>query len=342
MGLSIIFFKYKFGLEKDRHYNSRFVINEVFICLLIFFIIYYLLGLKIGFYKIENYLTLYGMKTFIIPLILKIVLGEILRYAMVRKCGDNKLFLFLTVALFTLLDITNGLYFADLNTNYHKFIFVATIFLPSVMNNTLCTYLTCVSGYKPVIFYLFIINLYKYLIPIVPNLNNYLYSIVFFLLPIVLLFRIYNYLDKEKDKFNEAKGKHGKYRFLVSIPLFIFLIFLIGFTSGYFKYYGVAIASGSMRPNINIGDIVVIEKLNQDDIKNLKVGEVLAYKYHDVMMVHRIVDIKSDKNKVYFYTKGDANKDIDGYPISIDMIIGKVNTKIPYLGLPTVWLNDLG
>ena len=46
-------------------------------------------------------------------------------------------------------------------------------------------------------------------------------------------------------------------------------------------------------------------------------------------------------NEPIFYTKGDANHDIDNYKITKDMIIGIVNVKIPYIGYPTVWVNEL-
>ena len=42
-----------------------------------------------------------------------------------------------------------------------------------------------------------------------------------------------------------------------------------------------------------------------------------------------------------YYTKGDANEQIDGYKITMDMVIGTVNFKIPYIGYPTVWVNEL-
>ena len=42
-----------------------------------------------------------------------------------------------------------------------------------------------------------------------------------------------------------------------------------------------------------------------------------------------------------FYSKGDANESEDNWVITEDMIIGIVNVKIPYLGLHTVWLNEL-
>lgn len=120
------------------------------------------------------------------------------------------------------------------------------------------------------------------------------------------------------------------------IPLVIFIVY---FTSGYFKFYAVAIASGSMMPNINKGDVVIIEKIN--DYNKIKEGQVIAYKYNDVIVVHRLQRIIKEREKFYFYTKGDANSMEDPYVIYQEMIVGIVNIKVPYLGIPTVWLNEL-
>ena len=49
----------------------------------------------------------------------------------------------------------------------------------------------------------------------------------------------------------------------------------------------------------------------------------------------------NDKEKIYIYTKGDANKNIDNYIVEKRYVIGNVKFKIPYIGLPTVWLNEL-
>ena len=46
------------------------------------------------------------------------------------------------------------------------------------------------------------------------------------------------------------------------------------------------------------------------------------------------------KNEYFIYTKGDANRNPDNYKITKDMILGVVNCKIPYIGKPTVLLNE--
>ena len=58
-------------------------------------------------------------------------------------------------------------------------------------------------------------------------------------------------------------------------------------------------------------------------------------------MVHRIYkEVKTD-DELIVYTKGDANSNMDEYKITKDMIIGIVNKKIPWIGYPTVMINEI-
>ena len=184
-------------------------------------------------------------------------------------------------------------------------------------------------------------NLYIYLLPVIPNPNEYLTSLIRFLLPILVAYRVYNFYKKDITKKEVEEVEISKTnKFIALLIPTIIVIFLVYITSGYFKYWAIAIISGSMSPNINKGDVVIVEKINKDYSK-LRKGQVVAYKYHGIIVVHRLEKILKIGDTYYFYSKGDANKDIDNYQIDEDMIIGVVNLKIPYIGYPTVWLNTL-
>ena len=94
-----------------------------------------------------------------------------------------------------------------------------------------------------------------------------------------------------------------------------------------------------MTPNINKGDVVVIEKTA--DFEHIDIGQVIAYKKGNIIVVHRLIKKIQVDGKYYFYTKGDANDDVDNYEITEDMMVGIVNIKIPIIGYPTVWVNSL-
>ena len=109
------------------------------------------------------------------------------------------------------------------------------------------------------------------------------------------------------------------------------------FLKWYFRFYSVAIASGSMAPEIKKGDIAIVDK--KYSYKKLKKGEVIAFKHEDIIVVHRLAKKVKINGEYLYYTKGDANSHIDDFVLEKDNIIGKVKFKIPYLGYPTVWFN---
>ncbi len=331
-------FKLFFGFEKDRHRYVKDILFEMTIFLLVFFLLYYLSGIIITFARTENYFNWYGLSNYIIPIILIIILKEIARYMILQKAEGSKLLLVTTCILFIFLDISNAIYYNNFASKYESFLFIALSLLPAISTNIVCTYISKKAGYKPVIFYLIIVNLYSYLMPIVPNPSEYISSMVQFLLPIALGYKVYSFYEKEKDK--EVSRDYSKRRILPLIIPTAIIIILIYFVSGYFHYYAVAVASNSMSPNIYRGDVVIIEKIDKNyDL--LEQGQVIAYKYDGIIIVHRLNRILKQDGKYYFYTKGDANAKEDNWTVEEDMIIGIVNHKISYIGLPTVWLNEL-
>lgn len=336
--LVIVIFKKNIGIERDNHRYTKDIIFEILIFLLIFFIIYYLLGIIIGFAKTENYYTINGIIKFIIPIILIVILKEYLRYSMIMKAEGSLLLVITTIILFILFDSSNAIFYNSLKTKYDLFSLFSLTLLPAISTNIICSYLVYKVGYKPSIVYLLIIELYQYLIPIIPNPNEYLSSVIKFLLPIYLL-HILNKFYKQNHEEELNRDYKKKNILSILIPTFLILI-LVYFSSGYFKYYSIAIASGSMEKVLSKGDVVIVEKI-KDDYKSLKEGNIIAYKYEGIIVVHRIEKIIKNKNKLKIYTKGDANKNIDNYVVEEEYVIGKVKFKVPLIGLPTVWLNEL-
>ena len=116
---------------------------------------------------------------------------------------------------------------------------------------------------------------------------------------------------------------------------------LVVLTSGIFKYYFLTIGSGSMRDKIDVGDVVIVKKLKQNELNQIQVGNVLVFKMDNKVIVHRVIDIKKDKDGVLaFKTKGDANNEADNWYVSEKSVIGVTNYVIPFIGLPSVWLYE--
>ena len=89
--------------------------------------------------------------------------------------------------------------------------------------------------------------------------------------------------------------------------------------------FGVGAAvvlSGSMEPELSVGDLVIVAASN-----DYKVKDVIVFQEGRAGITHRIVSISGDE----FVTRGDANNTEDS-PISRAQIKGKVVLAIPFVG----------
>ena len=89
--------------------------------------------------------------------------------------------------------------------------------------------------------------------------------------------------------------------------------------------YIFQIATGSMVPEYKIGDVIVVKK---QDVSSLKVGDDITYlgqvdNFKDLIITHRIANIREENNKKYIITKGIANI-LEDPEISEDNVFGKV------------------
>lgn len=338
LGLVLAITILSLGHEKKRNLYEKDNILSILIYCFIYYIIIYLSGIIIGFLRTRYSLTLLGILRNTVPIILTIVISEFLRYEMLSKTPKNKVLIVLTCLLFVTIDTKLVAYAYDLNTNLGIIKLCYMSVLPILSKNFLLTYLCYKFGYVPCIIYRLIMELPVYIIPIVPNINEYFKTIIELLLPAYILWRTYK-------EFGSKKGKSDIRRsFIVqrvtTVILLIFLTITIALTSGVFKYYALAIGSDSMNPKIKKGDVVIVEKIPQDNIGTLKVGEVLVYKYNDIVVVHRIIKMEKINDNYYFRTKGDNNNTEDAWTIDQVSVIGKAVTMIPYAGIPTVWLSE--
>ena len=334
--LLLIIFKLFFGFEKDRHRYIKDIFANILIILLISFIIYYIFGIFIGFYRTTNYLTIFGFKTFIIPYILMIIMREYLRCQMLNKTENSKILTIATFIVFVLLELSPSYATTNTSSIYGKFMFAALTVLPVVSNNIVCTYIAKKVGYKVNIFWLLIANLYTVFLPIAPNDGLYIQSLIQFLFPYVLMYNTYSFFKKRE---NNVPISYVKKRIYIEIPILAIIVFgLAYFVSGFFRYYAVAVATGSMYPNIKVGDVVIIDQ--HKDYKTLEVGDVIAYKYNNIVVVHRLCDIVVVDKDYYFYTKGDNNQMVDDYEVRNENVVGIVRYVVKYIAFPTVWFNE--
>ena len=219
-------------------------------------------------------------------------------------------------------------------TSEEKFIFLSTIVLPIIAQELLCTYISYKTSLLPSIIYKFVIKLYIFIIPIVPNLGDYIYSAINIIYPYI----IYMILSRTFNKYEKVKGDNKKANITVfSVPLILGFIFLIILVSGLFKYKMIAIATNSMVPSYGRGDAVIYKKVSSEEIE---VGDILVFEKDNRIITHRVTKKWISNNKYHFNTKGDNNNGIDSFAPSSDDILGKVTFSIKYIGYPTVIVSE--
>lgn len=97
------------------------------------------------------------------------------------------------------------------------------------------------------------------------------------------------------------------------------------------------IVSGSMLPELNIGDIVIVKTVEESE---LKVGDIISFRQGQSVITHRISEIiEEDENKEY-KTKGDNNNTEDLQTINYKTIEGKEIKRIPRIGMFVIALQN--
>lgn len=94
-------------------------------------------------------------------------------------------------------------------------------------------------------------------------------------------------------------------------------------------YKPFIVMSGSMETTINIGDLVIVKKVNSSSIH---IGDIIAFKNGNIVISHRVKEVINDSGIYKFKIKGDNNNVADDFIVSSDAIEGIFVNKIPGLG----------
>lgn len=327
------------GYEKNRQRFKKDIILNIIIYTFLFQIILYLIGLFLGFIRNPYSLSFLNIIKNIFPILLIIVISEFLRYCINIKGQNKKYLLIISILIFVLIDVSLQIHLYDLQNKKEVFELVSYIILPSISKNFLLTYFSIKFGYAAGILYRLIMELPTYFMPIFPDINAYLNAVFNFLFPLFLFYINYWNFEPKEDLVNIRK-KNVIYK-VSGVIAVCFLTIVIILTSGIFSIYALVIGSGSMTPTINKGDVAIIKKLSSDELKELKEKDILVFQYDKKVVVHRIVEIHEVNGNFTYRTKGDNNETEDGWIIDEKKVIGKVISRVPLVGYPTVWLNEM-
>lgn len=323
---------------KDKNYQKSSSNRLIIICLLSALIIIYVLGLFLGYSKNVLSLKPIVLLNNVFPIIVLVTSQEIIRYTIAKNCLIKKqplIFLTLLYIIFNIIMEINYYNFYDFE---QIFKFVCVICLPIIAKELLYSYITYNIGLAPDLLLRISLELYPFVFPFYPSLGEYLIAVIGVMVPYII-YEILNKNIKNQDVNDTYINKIRKR--LLLLPIIVVLFCIISLVSGIFNYKLIAIGSNSMVPYFARGDALLYTQYkNQEDYKKIKEGDIIAFKRNNVVITHRVFKILYVNNKLYFKTKGDANKAVDDYLVLPEDILGLVNYKINYIGFPTIWLAE--
>lgn len=320
--------------------NKYDITQSIVIIVIIYCMIYFSLGLVFGYerspYSHEVVAILKNLWTFISV----IVFQEFTRYQLVKLSPKRIGYYALITALFIIAEIDFWNFSSNFSNNVEFFKYMSQTIVPLIVTNCLFTYLSIMSANLPATIYRCLLMLMTILLPIFPALNWLIKAMMEIVLVIIASLYV-NYVDIKSSRI--MTRRQVKKESVVSyIPFVIVLVVLVCFISGTFKYQPIAVLSNSMLPTFARGDAVIMKKIDKKDLKKLKKGTILYYSKEGRLIVHRIVSVKhTDDGKIEATTKGDNNNANDPWVITEDDMIGTVSFMIPYIGYPSVWVNEL-
>lgn len=327
------------GYEKEKNIYKKNLIFFITFYTIAFIILMYGIGLIFGYIKSPFKMNIISIIKNIFPVMLVILSSEILRYLICRKGEKNKFIYIITIILFILIDIIFNINMYDLDSLENILKFLTVVILPSLFKNWTLTSFAYKYGFVQNIIYRFIMELYPYILPITPDLGIYLGSVLMMIYPVLLKRNIYFRFDKEKKQDLKDKQIINK---LITLIIILFISLIIALNSNLFRYWMAVIGSGSMKPTINIGDAVIVDKSYKKHLDKLKEGDVLVFKNGNKIYVHRIINIEHTDNNYYINTKGDRKEQLeDSWVVTNKDVIGIVKFKIKFIGYPTVWLSRI-
>src|SRR5574344_199645 len=309
------------GIINIKKPYKKDTISIVIIISLLYLIVIYSLGMVLGFNQNSYSLTLNSIIKNILINIIPIIGIEVTRYAIIKN-SSSKINILVSI-LFGTVYIIYPLCITNFDSNLSILKFILDFYMPSLSISTLLTFMTNKVGVLPSIIYLVITKLYIYIVPIVPNISNSIMSISIFILPYVIILSLYNV-------YNPNKKSNG----IIFYILLVLTVVCLCVTLGIGNYKIISVASNSMLPTLKRGDAVIYKKI--DDINNININDILVYSYDGKNIIHRIISI--DNNIIY--TKGDNNNDMDK-PVLNSQIVGVVKMHIPYIGYPSIWLEEI-
>jgi signal peptidase len=194
--------------------------------------------------------------------------------------------------------------------------------------------------------YRFTITAFEWLSPILPDLPWILKTVLGVALPVLGLFiftesmsphflvrkGLINRREMRPSGSDKREGSGGIIVLIVSILLVWGSVGLLGFKP-------MVVASGSMTPILNVGDIAITVSTPP---KELSKGEIISYYSEGLSapIIHRVTNIYSNAGDTFIVTKGDANNAEDAPFSASSREVFKTILILPKIGWVSIFLKE--
>ena len=313
------------------------VLLIVSVIALLLIMVYYLSGLKFGFYTNPRGLTFANFFKFFLPTAVIILCTEVIRSTFVAQ--QDKL---LTALCYVGCVVADVLIVTNLPsvTSFNRFMdLMAGALLPALISNLLYFYLSKRYGMLPNLSFRAITTLYVYVFHVTSAISDSIVSLFKLIVPVAIyLFIDALYEKKKKYALTKRSPALRAVSIVVSVCALFIMVGTVMLVSNQFQYGALVIATESMTGELNKGDVVIFEDYEAQTVKE---GQVIIFEKNGNMVVHRVVDIEIINGIPRYYTQGDANEDPDDGFITDAEIIGVVDCKLPSIGYLTLWMRSL-
>jgi signal peptidase len=275
-----------------------------------------------------------------------IVAFEFARAYLVKSCSRKRILLGLVLVsvLFTAISFNFAAYTTALQ-GMRFFEFFGGRVIPAFAINLAASYLALLGGPTASLAYMFPLQAFQWLSPILPNPDWAVRGLVNTAIPALgLLFLnegvrtgvLIRYGLIRKADLRKFPKKSSALPWMLVLIVAMTILWI---PTGLLGFKPTVVASSSMSPTLEIGDVVIAVP---SDPSGIRVGDLVQYtRIGDrISITHRVVSIETSGNAYIITTKGDANNIVDD-PISVTGKIGKVVQVIPKIGWVTIYLKDL-
>ena len=133
----------------------------------------------------------------------------------------------------------------------------------------------------------------------------------------------------------------------VMLSLWIVLGFAVGLTAcltvpSFFGYPVLTVLSGSMQPTLEVGSVVIDEKISPVEART---GDIVSFpdpNRRDRSLTHRLQKFRVENGRAFMVTKGDANDAPERWSVPIGDEIGRVAYHVPKVGYARAFISTRG